>query len=211
MDVAMLSHSISNILQCRNSLTPLPSRLSGIDINQLENILTQINYKVQKHSHFSEWLQKVKDVVIDLNDLMEDLRHKESITDSSKSIIKTGLNIINRYQFKKAIVQVNKATEELELLLKEEKAVISNTNEKRKSAYKDFEKSTEHVTVGREREKKEIIAKLLKMNNADAVVPAVIAIVGVPGIGKTKLARLVCEDEQVKANSGFQPIWINLM
>ncbi|MCI40069.1 CC-NBS-LRR resistance protein, partial [Trifolium medium] len=28
-------------------------------------------------------------------------------------------------------------------------------------------------------------------------------------IGKTKLARLVCEDDQVKLNFGFQPIWIN--
>jgi len=208
MDVAMLSHSISNILQCTSSLTPLPSLLSGIDIKQLENNLKHINEKVHEHSH-SDWLQKVKDVVIDLNDLMEDLRYKESITDSSKSLLKTGLNIINRYQFKKAIVQVNKATEELELLLNEEKAVISNTNEKRKLAYKDFEKSTERVAVGREREKKEIIAQLLKMNKADAAVPVVVAIVGVPGIGKTKLARLVCEDEQVKSNSGFQPIWIS--
>jgi len=163
----MLSHSISNILQCTSSLTPLPSLLSGIDIKQLENNLKHINDKVHEHSH-SDWLQKVKDVVIDLNDLMEDLRYKESITDSSKSLLKTGLNIINRYQFKKAIVQVNKATEELELLLNEEKAVISNINEKRKLACKDFEKSTERVAVGREREKKEIIAQLLKMNKADA-------------------------------------------
>ncbi|MCI10861.1 CC-NBS-LRR resistance protein, partial [Trifolium medium] len=48
----------------------------------------------------------------------------------------------------------------------------------------------------------------MNKNNSD-VVPVVIVIVGVPGIGKTKLARFVCEDDQVKVNFGFQPIWIN--
>jgi ppGpp synthetase/RelA/SpoT-type nucleotidyltranferase len=90
MDVAMLSHSISNILQWMNFPKPLP-----IDINQLETILKQINEKVQKHSN-SEWLQKVKDVVIDLNDLIEDLRYKENTSSSTISLIRSGLNIKNR-------------------------------------------------------------------------------------------------------------------
>jgi hypothetical protein len=95
MDVAMLSHSISNILQWSNTLKPLANRLSGIDINQLETILKQINDKLQKQSN-SEWLQKVKDVVIDLNDLIEDLRYKENTSSSTISLIRSGLNIKNR-------------------------------------------------------------------------------------------------------------------
>ncbi|XP_045813952.1 disease resistance protein RGA2-like [Trifolium pratense] len=212
MDVAMLSHSISNILQWTNYLKPLANRLSGIDINQLEIILKQINEKVQKQSN-SKWLQNVKDVVIDLSDLMEDLRYKESTSGSTKSLIRSGLNVKNRF---KATLQVKKATEELKRLIEEvakgeeqEEVVGSNVNEERKFAYEVFEKIT---MCGRENEKKEIIHQLLNMNknNSDDVpVPVVIVIVGVPGIGKTKLARLVCEDDQVKANFGFQPIWIN--
>ncbi|AES95725.1 putative P-loop containing nucleoside triphosphate hydrolase, leucine-rich repeat domain, L [Medicago truncatula] len=203
MDVAMISHSISNILQRMDTLKPLAIRLSGIDLDQLENNLKQINDKVQKKSH-SEWLQKVKDVVIDLNDLTEDLRYKESI--------RSGLSIKNRI---KGTRHVKKTTEKLKRLIEqetklgeEEAAVISNTTEKRKSACEDFEKNTKHVAVGRENEKEELIDKLVNLKNTDAAVPVVIVIVGVPGIGKTKLAHLVCEDEQVEMNFGLQPIWI---
>ncbi|CAK8540281.1 unnamed protein product [Lathyrus sativus] len=222
MDVAMLKQSISNILQWMNSLKPLANRLSGIDINNIENNLNQINHKVHQQS-LSEtllfplpWLQKVKELVIDLNDLMEDLRYKESTNAATKSLIRSGLNIKNRV---KATLQVKKATEELKRLLNEEDAkveeqeeeqvIISDNNEKRKSAYKMFVENTECVAVGRENEKKEIIDQLLNMNmNNSAVNPDVIVIVGVPGIGKTKLVRLVCEDEQVKAHFGLQLIWI---
>ncbi|KAK2373758.1 putative disease resistance protein RGA4 [Trifolium repens] len=195
----MFSHSISNILQWMNSPKPLP-----IDINQLETNLKQINEKVQKQSN-SEWLQKVKDVVIDLNDLIEDLRYKENTSSSTISLIRSGLNIKNRF---KATLQVKKATEELKRLIEEEpkgeqqQVVGSNVNKERKFAYEVFEKIT---MFGRENEKKEIIDQLLNMNNSDVV----IVIAGVPGIGKTKLARLVCEDEKVKAKFRFQEIGIN--
>ncbi|PNY11115.1 putative CC-NBS-LRR resistance protein, partial [Trifolium pratense] len=201
MDVAMISHSISNILQWMNSTKHLT-----IDINQLETNLKQINEKVQNQSN-SEWLQKVKDVVIDLNDLIEDLRYKENSSSSSKSLIRSGLNVRNRF---KATHQVKKATEELKRLIEEvpkgeqQEVVRSNANERRKFAiaYAEFEKIT---MIGRENEKKEIIDQLLNMNNSDVV----IVIAGVPGIGKTKLASLVCEDEKVKAKFGFQKIGIN--
>ncbi|GAU25780.1 hypothetical protein TSUD_222370 [Trifolium subterraneum] len=214
MDVAMLSRSISNILQWTDTLKPLANRLSGIDINQLETNLKQINEKIQKQSN-SKWLQNVKDVVIDLNDLMEDLRYKESTSSSTKSIIRSGLNVKNRI---KATLQVKKATEELKRLIEEVQkgeqeveVVGSDVNEERKFAYEVFKKIT---MFGRENEKKEIIHQLLNMNtnknNSDVVpVSVVIVIVGVPGIGKTKLARLVCEDDQVNANFGLQPIWID--
>jgi len=199
MDVAMLSHSISNILQWMNSLKPLANKLSRIDIKQLENIIKEINDKVHSESLLfpQPWLQKVKEVLIDLNDLVEDLRQKESIG---------GLNVKDRF---KATLQVKKATDELKHLLNDEDAKGSaaaavNTDGRRKFAYEDF------VAVGRENEKKEIIDQLLNLKSADvdAAVPVVIAIVGVTGIGNTKLARLVCDDEQVKVNSGFLPIWI---
>ncbi|XP_045813961.1 putative disease resistance protein RGA4 [Trifolium pratense] len=212
MDVTMLYHSISNILQWKKSLKPLANRLTGIDINQIETILIEINEKVQKQSNYysKEWLQKVKDVVIDFNDLMEDLRQKEGTG---------GLNLNDRF---KATVQVKKATGELKLLLlndkeaaKGEETPTANTaaaadDDIRKSAYEVFDKSIKSAVFGRENEKKEFIDQLLKPNNSDAV-PAVVivAIFGVPGIGKTKLANLVCKDDRVKAHFGFQPTWIN--
>ncbi|MCI27018.1 CC-NBS-LRR resistance protein, partial [Trifolium medium] len=153
-----------------------------------------------KQSH-SKWFQEAKDIVIDLNYLMEYLRYMKSFNSrwySAAILFKPTLQFLI-------------TADKLRLLMKGEEtkveeAVVSNDkDEKRKFAYKVFDKST---MFGRGKEKKEIIDQLLNMNNS-AAVPAVIVIVGVPGIGKTKLARLVCEDEQVKANFGFQPIWID--
>ncbi|WJX56295.1 hypothetical protein P8452_41965 [Trifolium repens] len=192
----MISHSISNILQWMNTLKPIAIRLTGIDINQLENILEEINGKIPKRSHSnSAWLQKVKDVVIDLNDLMEDLRYKESTAD--------GLNVKNRV---KAAVQVKKAVDELKRLLEEEvereRWIVRLTNETR-----SYSMLIEYSMFGREKEMYEIIYQLRNMNNFD-VGPVVIVIVGIPAMGKTKLARHICEDDQVKAHF-VRPIWTN--
>ncbi|PNY15325.1 CC-NBS-LRR resistance protein [Trifolium pratense] len=204
MDVAMISHTISNILQWMNSEEPLVNGL-GIYINHLENNLTQINEKVQEQSHFG-WLQKVKDVVMKLSYLMEDLHYKRSTNGSTKSLIRSSLSLKKRF---KAILLVKKATQELKRLIeieaKGEEAVISDTNVGRYFSSKVSEKIP---VFGRENEKEEIIDQLLNLNkNNSDVVPVVIVIVGASGLGKTKLARLVCKDHQVKAR--FQPIWIN--
>jgi len=216
----MVAYSISSILQLISTLKPIPARLSGIDhINNLENILKEINDKVQKLSyssigegHLLPLLQKVRDVVIDLNDLMEVLRYNESTTGgSTASFLTFGLKITNHFKVKKAAEEFKRLTEVdlkgLCLLISQEaaEAATETVNSNMKNVKRNFEKIT---MVGRENEKKEIIDQLLKLNNpADDFVP-VIVIVGVPGIGKTKLASLVCEDEQVKAHFGFEPIWI---
>ncbi|MCI43215.1 disease resistance protein (CC-NBS-LRR class) family protein, partial [Trifolium medium] len=113
-------------------------------------------------------LQKVKDVVIDFNDLMEDLRQKE-VTGS--------LNLSDRF---KATLQVKKATGELKLLLLNDKeaakgaeppaaeAAANTDDDTRKSAYEVFEKSIKSAVFGRDNEKKEIVDQLLKPNNSDA-------------------------------------------
>ncbi|AES95702.1 putative P-loop containing nucleoside triphosphate hydrolase, leucine-rich repeat domain, L [Medicago truncatula] len=216
----MVAYSISSILQLISTLKPIPTRLSGIDhINKLEDILKEINDKVQKLSYSSigevrllPLLQKVRDVVIDLNDLMEVLRYNESTTSgSTTAFIAFGLKITNHFKVKKAAEEFKRLIEVdlkglcLSISQEAAEAATETVNSNMKNVKRNFEKIT---MVGRENEKKEIIDQLLKLNNpADDFVP-VIVIVGVPGIGKTKLASLVCEDEQVKAHFGFEPIWI---
>ncbi|XP_015963241.1 disease resistance protein RGA2-like [Arachis duranensis] len=77
------------------------------------------------------------------------------------------------------------------------------------SEYEDLlEKSFIVGAIHREKEEKEIIEILLKEPAGENGVHPVVAITGIAGIGKTTLACLVCEDNQVKNRFG-SPIWLN--
>ncbi|MED6179537.1 hypothetical protein PIB30_001829 [Stylosanthes scabra] len=77
------------------------------------------------------------------------------------------------------------------------------------SEYGDMlEKSTIVGAIHRAKEENKIIEELLNKPGAESGVPPVVTITGVAGIGKTTLARIVCEDDKVKARFG-SPIWLN--
>ncbi|KAL2348885.1 hypothetical protein Fmac_002885 [Flemingia macrophylla] len=62
--------------------------------------------------------------------------------------------------------------------------------------------------IGREKEKEEIIDQLVLLSGSgDSPVP-VIAISGLAGIGKTELARHVCQGEKLRKQVGF-PAWVD--
>jgi len=225
MEVEILFHSIANILHLRNSLV---NRLSVVDINQLINNLNEIDETVKNAQksrfHGSEdirtWLKNVKEAIIEFNDLIEDINLKESIN-KNLSIFRWVLSLKSRYSVTR---QVTKTQGHLKSLSEDGKRLISKEGEKEEEEEEEEEQAAagsrrfsnemfEKVTVvGREYKKKEIIDKLLKwIKSTDAFHVGVFVIVGVSGIGKTKLARLVCEDEQVNANFGLQPIWIDLL
>ncbi|TKY70077.1 putative disease resistance RPP13 protein 1 [Spatholobus suberectus] len=217
MDITIVADAISDILQCSSgSLASPATRLSSKDIQQFEKLLKGIHDEVQEANHNNSqgpkvlpWLQKVKDVVNDLNDLMEDLRHKESAT-ATRSLIKASQNMAHRL---KVTHQIRKAADDLKRF-KTEAQNLPFAQEARKNERKLTNISEEYenklVAVGRENAKKEIIHQLMLSvnNNGDGAVSVpVVTIVGVAGIGKTKLARLLYGDEEVKAYFGLQ-IWV---
>ncbi|KAG2376457.1 Disease resistance RPP13-like protein [Vigna angularis] len=217
MDMVILSEAISYTLQCATTfLSPQATRLSSNDIQQFEDNLKRILHIVQKAMHsniqdpsvLSIWLKNVKDVVNDLNDFMEDHRHNKE-TAATISLIKAGQNMAHRHKFKH---QIKDATEELKRLSNEaENLVISEEarQNERKLTRKSEELEYVEVVV-RENVKKDIIDQLMKMFvNSNVVSVPVVTIVGVAGIGKTKLARLVYGDEQVKGLFASR-IWVNL-
>ncbi|KAK7366998.1 hypothetical protein VNO80_09003 [Phaseolus coccineus] len=216
MDVAILSEAISHILQCATTFLPPPAtRLSSDDVRHFEDSLQRILHivtkamrsNIQDPSALSLWLKRVKDVVNDLNDFMEDLRHNKETNTAALSLIKASQNMARRHKFKH---QIKEATEELIRLLNEaEKFVISEEAREKERKLTRISEEFENVeVVGRENVKKDIIDKLKLFVNSSAVSVPVITIVGVAGIGKTKLARLVYGDEEVKALFASR-IWVN--
>ncbi|KAK8472187.1 hypothetical protein PHAVU_002G135650 [Phaseolus vulgaris] len=216
MDIAILSEAISHILQCATTFLPPPAtRLSSDDIRNFEDSLKRILHIVKKAMHsyiqdasvLSLWLKKVKDVINDLNDFMEDLRHNKETNTAVLSLIKASQNMARRHKFKH---QIKEATEKLIRLLQEaEKFVISEEARENERKLTRISEEFENVeVVGRENVKKDIIDQLKLFVNSIAVSVPVITIVGVAGIGKTKLARLVYGDEEVKALFASR-IWVN--
>ncbi|KAL9328593.1 hypothetical protein ACSQ67_003596 [Phaseolus vulgaris] len=216
MDIAILSEAISHILQCATTFLPPPAtRLSSDDIRNFEDSLKRILHIVKKvmHSYIQDasvlslWLKKVKDVINDLNDFMEDLRHNKETNTASLSLIKASQNMARRHKFKH---QIKEATEKLIRLLQEaEKFVISEEARENERKLTRISEEFENVeVVGRENVKKDIIDQLKLFVNSIAVSVPMITIVGVAGIGKTKLARLVYGDEEVKALFASR-IWVN--
>nr|KYP66451.1 Putative disease resistance protein RGA3 [Cajanus cajan] len=116
--------------------------------------------------------------------------------------------------------QIKKATEDLQRLAppqnlplatpQESKAITpQETNIHRKLTELSEEFHNKVVAVGRENSKKEIIDQLkLSVNKSGDTSFPVVTIVGVAGIGKTKLAGLVYGDEEVKSFFGLQE-WVH--
>ncbi|KAL9276489.1 hypothetical protein ACSQ67_025961 [Phaseolus vulgaris] len=216
MDVAILWEAISHIIQCATTFLPPPAtRLSSDDIRYFEDSLKRILHIVKKAMHsniqdpsvLSLWLKNVKDVINDLKDLMEDLRHNKETNTAALSLIKASQNMARRHKFKH---QIKEATEELISLLNEaEKFVISEEARENERNLTRISEEFENVeVVGRENVKKDIIDQLKLFVNSSAVSVPVITIVGVAGIGKTKLARLVYGDDEVNALFASR-IWVN--
>lgn len=162
---------------------------------------------IQDPSPLSIWLKNVKDVINDLNDFMEDLRHNKETATAAVSLIKASQNMAYRHKFKH---QIKEATEELVRLLNEaEKLVISEEGRENERKLTGINGEFENVeVVGRENVKKDIIDQLKLFAKSRVVSVPVVTIVGVAGIGKTKLVRLVYGDGEVKALFSSQ-IWVD--
>ncbi|KAG5067742.1 hypothetical protein AAZX31_01G012800 [Glycine max] len=209
MDVTILADAISDILGRTGSSLALPKE----NVKEFEDVLRKINDVVHKAKQNNSldpnvllWLKEVKDKVNDLNDLMDDLPHKQGNA-AIISLIKTGQSMVHRH---KVTQQLKKATGLLKSFATEgEKLSFTQEAKKNERKLKDIS-GDKFVAVGRENAKKEIVDQLklfVKNSGNGAVSFPVVTIVGVAGIGKTKLARLVCEDEEVKALFG-SPTWV---
>ncbi|XP_027360330.1 putative disease resistance protein RGA4 [Abrus precatorius] len=193
---AILADTISDILRCSDSLAPSATHMSEGDLKLLKIHLGEALEAVRKakHNHSKDsqtWVENVREVVNNLSDLMEDLSLKDTNITATKSLLKAGHNMALRL---KATLQLKELEAKLQGFVK----VLPNSDQTFKNAF------------GRENEKKEIVDQLNLLGNKNeesAVAVPVITIVGDAGIGKTRLARLVCEDDQVKARFHI-PIWV---
>ncbi|XP_061343023.1 putative disease resistance protein RGA3 [Gastrolobium bilobum] len=224
MDVAILGDIIGEILDGIPSLKTTCSRIGLLskDIDQLEKLLKEIKDEFprewQYHAPGDDLLslqKELKPAVNDLTDLVEELSaadlRRESDPDPSLfwrflyvvmdySIVFISSPTRNRLRLAH---KIKKVIEDLQDVPSKVKGLLPSEEAWKKG--RKLDPGFDLEVVGREKEKKEIIDQLILLRTKTSV-PAV-TIVGVAGIGKTKLARFVCEDEEVKVLFGF-PIWV---
>jgi len=215
MDIVVLKETIDEILARIPSLEKKTSRigLSKTDINNLDTPLKKIQTTVKNHVQGQQvslvWLRNLKTAVNDLNDLVEELSEDHATPQ------KSALSFLNNHhnsrlkavnlKIKNVIDGIQKVSDKLPMTT----TMTTTTNSPPQEVLKKTEEETElpPAILGR---KDEIIDQLILFNTDPEPTGkvSVVTIVGFAGTGKTKLARLILENEQIKDNFGLQ-IWID--
>ncbi|MED6135599.1 hypothetical protein PIB30_048055 [Stylosanthes scabra] len=146
-----------------------------------------------------EWLRQVTDSVTDLWDLLEDHHDLPVSLPQNQNTMMASLFSLCTSVFapNSPLLQLNQIQEQL-------RQVVA-TAKNNASAAAAKEEGGE--IIGREEEMEEIVDAILRAEQANGVV-SVFKIVGSEGVGKTELARLVCNNERVKSDFDLV-IWID--
>ncbi|AES95717.1 putative disease resistance protein RGA4 [Medicago truncatula] len=207
MDIVVLRETIDQLLEKIRGRKEnrLLAGLSNSDKNQLITSLEKIQDLVKNHVQRHEVLSNLKTALKDLNKLVEEL--DAGILKPQKRTFSPFQADRHKHQLKAINSRIQNAIKDLKDVLKELSTTTTATMPPQEAWEKTGEETElEPAIVGR---KKEIIDQLIPLHTGAESVGkvSVVSIVGFAGIGKTKLARLICEDEQVKAHFGLQ-IWI---
>ncbi|XP_060669350.1 putative disease resistance RPP13-like protein 1 [Ziziphus jujuba] len=197
-------------------------RLNDELINNLKTVLSAVNAvlddaeeKQITNPNVKQWLDELEDASLDADDLLDEiatdalqskLEAGSGTSNTSKSIINFFSNSLNIYDRK----MKNKLEEILKRLKFLEERIyvlglIKGVGEKPLPRPPTTSLIEEDEVYGRDGDKEAIIKLLIDDGRSTKV--SVIPIVGMGGVGKTTLAQLVYNHDQVKEHFGFKA-WI---
>ncbi|PWA76126.1 NBS-LRR resistance-like protein [Artemisia annua] len=177
-------------------------------LSQIRALLSDASQKEIKDEAVKQWLNGLRHLVYDIDDVLDemgtDAMHDEFVNESegfSRKVRKfmpsfiTSFSVSNRVGSKLDDI----STRLQELMDEKEKLGLSVKNERSKDKNRRYQTSLINAKsiIGREGDKNELVQKVLSdesCNENFGIVP----IVGMGGIGKTTLAKLVYDDQLVK-------------
>ncbi|KAL2501869.1 Disease resistance protein RGA2 [Forsythia ovata] len=195
------------------------------EVNKLHNTLSTIkavlldaNEQQTKNHELRDWLEKLKDAVYDADDLMDDLptgvsprktQNSISVLEKVSRFFSCSNPLAYRFKIGHRISQIRKRLDETAADRKNfhltEQAYINPIENRERDQTHSFVTASD--IIGRDYDKKFVIQLLLSTNDDEHV--SVIPIVGLGGLGKTTLVKLVYNDDQII--QGFDlKMWISV-
>ncbi|KAJ0483694.1 putative P-loop containing nucleoside triphosphate hydrolase, leucine-rich repeat domain superfamily [Helianthus annuus] len=179
----------------------------GITLTQIQALLNDASHKETTHESVRLWLNSLQHLAYDIDDVLDDVAteamHRELTPESeaSTSMVRkliptccTNFSLSHRLTPKldsinKQLQQLEKQKSDLGLIVKDEKP--KGTSRRNETSL------LESDVVGREGEREKLINKLLQDEPSKQNF-IIVPIVGMGGVGKTTLARILYNDTRVK-------------
>ena len=216
-----LFHLAEKVLELLRSLTLQEVKLASsvkTEIEKLTNTVSTIQAVIldaEKQSsqdhQIKDWLKKLKDVLHDADDLLDDFSTDVLRQKVMTKKVRIFCSSSNRLTFSPKMGHEIKAIRERLNVIAKDKEDFNFSQSFVEPQVMNRERGTysfvfEEV-VGRENDKEVIIERLFNDNVVENI--SIIPIVGIGGLGKTTLAQLVYNDENVDKNFELK-LWISI-
>ncbi|KAI3474325.1 hypothetical protein Pfo_029148 [Paulownia fortunei] len=204
---------ISSVWNIKPEVTKLHNTLSTI-----KAVILDADEQQSKNHEVRDWLEKLKDAVYDIDDLLDDLStqviQRDTEICSGILILKKVSKFFSRSNPIASRFKIGQRVKELRERLHEiaadrnkfhftEQAHLIPADDKVREQTHSFVRASD--IIGRDNDKEHIVQLLLSSNDDGLVIP----IVGIGGLGKTTVVKLAYNDDRVIRNFDLG-MWISV-
>jgi hypothetical protein len=185
-------------------------------VSTIQAVILDAEKQSSHNNQIKDWLTKLEDVLHDADDSLDDfstevLRHKVMTGNKMTKEVRTFFSSSNQLAFSLKMGHEIKAIRERLNAFADDKMKFHLNENSIEPQVMNNDRETysfvlEEEVVGRENDKKVIIVHLLDDNIVENI--SIIPIVGIGGLGKTTLAQLVYNDENVNKIFKEVKFWI---
>ncbi|XP_031265745.1 putative disease resistance protein RGA3 [Pistacia vera] len=198
----------SLVNQQASLLWKLESDLKSLEgtLSSIKAVISDAEKKQAQNDQLRDWLRKLKDVLLDAEDVLEEfefqaprgevVRQNRSTIRKVRQFFSSFYPFALRYQISHEIKEIRERLDQIESDRIKFSLTESTPTEVRHEIPKERETDPflgASCVIGRENDKEKIMSFLMQQANNVSVIP----IVGIGGLGKTILTKMVYNDEMV--------------
>lgn len=191
----LASSEVVNYFKKKKSNDKLLKRLK-IMLLSVNAVLNDAEEKQMKNEAVKEWIEELKDVAFDADDILDEIYTDANINTKE---VNTLQSIPLDFYDKELEQKIDDVLERLEFIIRQKEVLDLKVGKEVKMTHKTPTSSVIEAcdVYGRENDR-EILVNLLLSHDAGDENIGVIPIVGMGGIGKTTLAQLIYNDHRVQ-------------